>query len=192
MDNFDMHLLDPIGIAKMRNPDLDIRQPRHFAAILTGQGYGFDALALGRFNGAQDIARIAAGGNTQQHITLPSHRFHIAGEHKLIAKIIGHTGEMAGIRDSDTGITGAIFAITPGQLFSEMHRITMGAAIPTRQHLTLLPERVRDQASSRLDIQQILWFVDEVLQYLGRFIQLTPDQLLIHLFPQSIGNRFLF
>ena len=55
--------------------------------------------------------------------------FDVTGEHVVIAVVIAHAGQVTSIADGGGTQRGAVFAVTPGQLFGKVHGVAHGAAI---------------------------------------------------------------
>ena len=76
----------------------------------------------------------------------------IARKDVVVAKVICHTADVAGVAYGDGSNARAVFAVTAGQLFSEMHGVTHGAAVTTGEGLALVLEAFNQQFCRTLDI----------------------------------------
>ena len=137
-----MNFLYTVGKTKMRHTDFHISLTIQLATIFTCQGDHFHPFFTGSSNSFNHVSGVTGSGNTQQNIPFLPYCFHIAGENRLITKIITHAGNMADIRDSDSRITRTVFTITPRQFFCKVHGIAVRAAITTRKYFATRFKRV--------------------------------------------------
>jgi hypothetical protein len=68
VDDFDVYLLNPVSVAEVRDANFDIGLTGQFATVLTRQQHNLHALLASSFNGADNIARIAAGAQAEQYV----------------------------------------------------------------------------------------------------------------------------
>jgi hypothetical protein len=91
MNDFDMNFLRPVGIRGFWGTYLYIGNPAKFASILPGKCDDFHVLFHGDVYGFYNVARVSAGADCQQHITIVPKSFYISGKYMIIAIIIGGT-----------------------------------------------------------------------------------------------------
>ncbi|CSC11833.1 Uncharacterised protein [Vibrio cholerae] len=82
---------------------------------------------------------------------------------------------MAWIRNRNTRITRAVFTVTPSQLFSKVHGITMRTTITARKHFPTLLERISNQLSRRFNLCDVVVITQKFLQNVCRFGQFTSN-----------------
>ena len=90
-----MHLLNPRG-AGMRDTNMHIgfaQHMPHLAAIPPGHTDDHHIAGMGCFNGRQDVGRIAAGGDRQQHIARLAQGAHLARKYRVERVIIANRSQ---------------------------------------------------------------------------------------------------
>ena len=87
---------------------------------------------------------------------------------------------MADVRDSDRRVARTVFAIASGQLFGEVHRVAMGAAVTARKYLTAGFEAVCQQDRRALNGVNIGVIFKKISQRFRRFAQFVTNKILVH------------
>ena len=95
----DMTLLNPWRLVG-RNANGAVGQVFHFAPR-PGESDGVDRFLFCDLHGPQDIARISAGGNTEQDVSFFSERFQLTSKDKIKAIVVSDGGERRRLNVTD-------------------------------------------------------------------------------------------
>jgi hypothetical protein len=122
------------------------------AATATDEGHGMESAATGRLGGLEKVGRSAGGGEKNELVARAAVGLDGAGEDAVKAVIVGHTGEVGRIGESDGGEGGTIGPEMAGELFGEVHSIGEAAPISSDKNLSASEEGVAERFGEILEL----------------------------------------
>jgi hypothetical protein len=108
----------------------------------------------------------------------------IAREDVVVAEVVGHAADMAGIADRHRGDAGSVFAVAAGQFLGEVHGVAHGAAVTAGEGLAFVLEARHQQLGGALDVVQGLFVGEKGGQGTLGFFQAVAD-MFDHAGPQG-------
>ena len=142
VDDLDVHLLNPVR-SRRGNHDRVVGQTFELSAVPSEEADRRNAMFFCGLKCANHVLRISARRKTHKHIALASHADQLAGENLIKTVIIRYASYVTRIAKSERTEWGAVFAVTAGEFFCEMHRITVTAPIAARKELAAVFEQSR-------------------------------------------------
>jgi hypothetical protein len=83
-----------------------VAEVAHSAAACSGEAYGGDLHFAGLFEGAEDVGRVAGGGDAQEEIAGLAECFDLAGKDLVEAEVVAACGEDGGVSGEGDGAKG--------------------------------------------------------------------------------------
>lgn len=163
MDDLDVHLLDAIR-SRRRNDDRVIGESFEFSAVLSEKRDGFDAVFLRGLERADDVFGISTRGKTNEHIALSSETYELAREDLVESVIIRNACDVARITESESTEWRSVFAVAAGELFREMHCITMTSAVSAREKFAAGTECFKEQLGEALALFHLFRVANEFVE----------------------------
>ncbi len=104
-------------------------------------------------DGLNNVRRIAAGGNRQQHIARLTQRTNLFGEDFVVAVVVGNRGDGGGVGGQrDSGQARSLALETVEQLRGKVLSITRRTAVAAGEHLALVEQGVDHHLAGLLDV----------------------------------------
>src|SRR5690625_421791 len=132
---------------------MDIRTSKEitdFAAAVTGQGDDDHIPLMGNLNGAQNIFRVAAGGDGNQDVPSLAQGTDLPLKDGSIAVVIGHSSEDGGISiQCDPGQWQSLAFKAPHKLGDEMLGIGGGTTVVAGQDFAVVGQGSKQELHGR-------------------------------------------
>ena len=145
MERETVQLLHP-GAVLARNDPFRVGLPGQLSAAPAGKGDDLHADRLRRLDGAQEIRRVAAGGEQDEHVALPAERLHLPGEDLVEAEIVADAGQRRAVGgEGDGGQRAPVVPVAADQFLAKVKRVAGAAAVARGEDLAALLEAVGDQ-----------------------------------------------
>ena len=98
----------------------------------------------------------------------------------VVTEVVAYAGDVAHVGNRNRRVARTVFAIASGQLFGEVHGVTVGATVTAGEHFATGFEAVGQQDRCALNSVNIGIIFQKVRQRFRRFVQFVTNKILVH------------